>query len=351
MRVLFFLGAADIPGGHGTQFRETIRELARLGVETRQVSSEGTLTESDLDGIDVVHAFWPTPEALRLARNRRIPVVVSTVYWPRDRRHSLDLPTRSLAQVANRLRVGASLGVAALQKKHLKSAIQLLHNDIYLTRIFEMADLLLPNSLEEGALVHRELNVTTPIHVVPNGVVPRLGGRVPWEGRTGVISVGRIDPHKNQLSLIHALRRGPYHLTILGPDHPHHPRYAAACRRTGGAVVTFPGGVSHLECDKFMGNSRVHVLPSWYETTGLASLEAAVAGCAIVTTHRGNAKTYFGSLAHYCDPASERSIRNAVDAAYATPPNEELRDRVLSQFTWKAAASATLSAYEKVLSR
>jgi glycosyltransferase involved in cell wall biosynthesis len=94
--------------------------------------------------------------------------------------------------------------------------------------------------------------------------------------------------------------------------------------------------------------AAVHVLPSLFETTGLVSLEAAAAGCAVVTTDRGYAREYFGELAYYCDPRRRDSIRSAVADALSGGPSPELRARVLSCYTWRHAAVATAAAYASI---
>jgi glycosyltransferase involved in cell wall biosynthesis len=96
-------------------------------------------------------------------------------------------------------------------------------------------------------------------------------------------------------------------------------------------------------------HARVHAVPSWFETTGLVSLEAAIAGCNIVSTSRGHAREYLGELAWYCDPDSKKSIRSAVLAAWEASEQSALRDRVLDHFTWEHAARATLNGYMLVI--
>ena len=44
-------------------------------------------------------------------------------------------------------------------------------------------------------------------------------------------------------------------------------------------------------------------LPSWFETPGLAALEAALAGCSVVITPFGSTREYFGDLVEYARPA------------------------------------------------
>ena len=81
--------------------------------------------------------------------------------------------------------------------------------------------------------------------------------------------------------------------------------------------VQLQDSVEHAELAPLYRASKVHALPSWSETTGLVSLEAALCGCNIVTTDRGYTRDYFGDMAWYCDPYDNRSIRRAVEAAHA----------------------------------
>jgi glycosyltransferase involved in cell wall biosynthesis len=97
--------------------------------------------------------------------------------------------------------------------------------------------------------------------------------------------------------------------------------------------------------------AAVHAQVSWYETPGLASMEAACGGCAIVSTDRGSTREYFGDLVHYCDPWSQESIEAVLRAALAGPPDPALRETILARYTWDLAARDTIEAYRQVLVR
>jgi glycosyltransferase involved in cell wall biosynthesis len=84
------------------------------------------------------------------------------------------------------------------------------------------------------------------------------------------------------------------------------------------------------------------------ETTGLSSLEAAVAGCSLVVSPNGDTREYFGDHAEYCDPGDVRSIRAAVLRAYETLPSPELAHAIRTEYTWERAADATYAAYRRV---
>jgi hypothetical protein len=95
--------------------------------------------------------------------------------------------------------------------------------------------------------------------------------------------------------------------------------------------------------------AKVHALPGWFETPGLSTLEAAAAGCNIVTTDRGTAREYLGELAWYCDPRDVGSIRDAVLAACQAPRSGRLKELVRERYTWARAAESTLAGYRLAL--
>ena len=94
------------------------------------------------------------------------------------------------------------------------------------------------------------------------------------------------------------------------------------------------------------GACAAHVSASWYETPGLASLEAASCNRPIVVTPGGATREYFGSDAEYCAPDDVVSIRRAVERALARPASNGLANRIATEFTWEVAAQETIKAYE-----
>ena len=213
---------------------------------------------------------------------------------------------------------------------------------------YESADLLLPNSEAEARTIISELGITTPTHVVPNAADAELFTPPERVARSGVLYVGRIEPHKNQLGLIRALRMTGIGLTIAGPPHPHHPQYFEACIAAAGPDVVFTGALNPAELVPLYQQAQVHAMPSFFETTGLSSLEAALCECGVVTTDRGYAREYFDGHAYYCDPTSESSIRTAIATAIQRPLTG-MRERALERYTWPHAAAATVAAYESVV--
>ena len=99
--------------------------------------------------------------------------------------------------------------------------------------------------------------------------------------------------------------------------------------------------------------SKVFAAPGWFETPGLAALEAAAAGSAVAITRYGSTRDYFGEEAEYFDPSDIDSIRKAVLSAMEIKEEVRgvLKDRIKKEYLWDNVAEETLKAYEKVLDK
>jgi glycosyltransferase involved in cell wall biosynthesis len=347
LRVLLWNPDASPFGGHVVQIEMTVQFLTRIdGISVRVCRDESP----DWRSVNLVHGLGLERKHVREARRRGIPVCLSVIYLSKAYRSGL-LAQGSLRQAfSRRARMAGVLSLAAARGRHFAKSEAIAQFVIHETALYEAADLLLPNSQMEANDIVRELAVTTPMRVVPNAADPALfSPGLPWDQRAGVLYVGRLEPHKNQLRLIEALQGTGVPLTIVGPDHPHHPRYANAVRAAASDTVQVLGSRTHDELAHLYARTRVHAVPSTFETTGLVSLEAALCGCNVVTTDVGYAREYFEDLAWYCTPYDIQGIRSAVLAAESSPPQRLLRQRILERYTWEHAAAATAAAYRDLV--
>jgi glycosyltransferase involved in cell wall biosynthesis len=167
-----------------------------------------------------------------------------------------------------------------------------------------------------------------------------------------VLIVGLVEPRKNQLMLLHALRETGLPLVVIGRhyDYP----YYRLCRKFAPPGTLFIDHLPHEQLASAFKAARVHALPSWMECAAFVNVEAALCGCALAVSDRTSEREYFGSNAYYCDPASVDSIRKAVLSAHQNHARDaEKRARLVAQFrtefTWKRAAAATLDGYRAAL--
>jgi glycosyltransferase involved in cell wall biosynthesis len=224
----------------------------------------------------------------------------------------------------------------------------------------------LPNSHSETRLLRQMFafggRFEAKSDVIPNGIDPAHYARPPQRSQAFlaqygvqefVLQVGTLNPVKNQLGLIEALWDLPVPIVIIGQNQAAAGDYGSRLRVRAAARgnVTFVDRLPYEELPGIFALASVHALPSWRETPGLVSLEAAAAGCRVVTTAIGSTRDYFEDLAWYCWPDDLASIRSAVEAALQAQPTHTLRERIMARYTWMRAGEATLAAYERALSK
>ena len=99
---------------------------------------------------------------------------------------------------------------------------------------------------------------------------------------------------------------------------------------------------AYAACDTF-------VLPSLYETPGIAALEAGLAGAKVVITRYGGTKDYFRNLADYVDPYSVDSIQKGIEKVLNKPEDDKLKEYIKQNFLWDKIAEESINVYQEVL--
>lgn len=337
--------AFQAPGGGENQLLQTARFLEQFGRPVRPFCS---WTDRLCDA-RLLHLFGMSREGLelaRVARIRKLPVVLSPICW-------VD-PRAILALTENPVRLAASVGTYTLRSLGLRRFG-------WRAELLSLCRAILPNSLAEAAQLVRLFGARPDrIHVVPNGVETRFAQADPGRFRasTGltdpfVLYVGRVEPRKNVLGLIRAVRSLGHPIVVVGDTVPGHERYGEACRRAGRSLLRWIPRTDHADplLASAYAAARVFALPSWFETPGLAALEAALAGCPVVITPHGCTREYFGDRVRYARPDRRREITSAVSAAWDEPGRAvELAHHVGSNYLWSEVARKTGEAYDRVVS-
>jgi glycosyltransferase involved in cell wall biosynthesis len=335
------LTALSAPGGGEVQMFALARELKSLGVEARLWRP----WEEPLGGADCLHLFGSQPEhvpVVEAARRRGMRVALSPIAWfdwAASWREPWPWPHR----------------LAACGKFALRAAFPRLPT--WRRRLYHAVDLVLPNSQAEAEQLMRYFGVEPRrIRVVFNGADVRFATAdpAPFIERTGcrgfVLYAGRVEPRKNQLGFLRAMRASDLPIVILGSPVPGHEAYYFACRREAGANVQFIDQLDHHDplLASAYAASGCLALASWFETPGLVALEAAMSGTPLVLPAAGSAREYFGDLAGYVSPDDPADIRRAVLAAVAGGRSPRLADLVREHFSWRTAAQVTRGVYEEL---
>ena len=168
-----------------------------------------------------------------------------------------------------------------------------------------------------------------------------------------VLCVARLEPRKNQITLLHAMRDKGIPVVLVG--HAPDPAYKQLLRSVAGPDATFIDRLpsnSRILASAYAG-ARVFCLPSWSEGAPLAALEAAAAGCSMVLSDRSSEQEYFGERARYCDPGNPEEMAAQILAAYAHPYSAEQRSSlsawVEENYSWERHVAETAAVYEKVV--
>jgi glycosyltransferase involved in cell wall biosynthesis len=343
-----------VPGGDTVQAVQTARHLVDMGI-----TAEIKLTNEEIDygQYDLLHFFnLPRPaDILHHSKKAGKPFLVSTIlvdYSEYDKQHRKGIGWLFGFLSANSIEYLKTIARWLLGKDHLSSRDYLWKGQRRsIMEILRKTALILPNSESEYRRVTKTYPHKVKYRVVPNGVDTHLFLRDPFADKDAnmVLCVARIEGIKNQLNLILGLNNTRFKLVLIGAAAPNQKEYYSMCRDIAASNIHFVDHMPQYELLDYYRKAKVHVLPSWFETTGLSSLEAAAMGCNIVITDKGDTREYFGSKAFYCDPAKPQSILAAVENASNNKYNESLHDTIMKRYTWKQAAIQTLKAYQQTI--
>lgn len=361
MKVAFISRATlySTPGGDTKQVDMTAHYLRQLGVDVDiLLTNERNIDYTQYDLLHFFNIIRPADILYHIFHSSK-PYVVSTIFLDygefekKTRGGAMKWMNKIFSEdqieyikaIARWLKNGEQIGSAKyLLWGHRESIKYVAKN----------AGMLLPNSENEYRRLAQKYNLSHVYHVVPNGIDAAVANKIATKNpkyENAVLCVARIEGRKNQLNLIRALRNTDYKVYMHGKPSPNNVAYYEQCKKEATDNIHFTEWLTEEELYQMYHSAKVHILPSYFETTGLSSLEAAVMGCNIVITDKGDTRDYFKDNAWYCDPDDLASIKHAVDAAFNAPYNEAFRAYILEHYTWEAAAKETLKGYELALNK
>ncbi|MNU68664.1 D-inositol-3-phosphate glycosyltransferase [compost metagenome] len=361
MKVLFISRASlyKVPGGDTIQMEQTAAQLRRLGIEVDIRLADDL--HIDYAHYDLLHTFNITrpSDILFHMRKSQLPLVLSPIYLEYGTA-SNEAYTPLLKWLMNRLgnhrgEYLKNVGRAILKNEQIRSWKYYFRGQYKsIAYILDHCAMLLPNSESEFKRLKRDFTGAGDYSVVPNAVdldLFHVDEADQNRGNKKVLCAARFEPRKNQLNVIRALNHTDFEVTFVGAPAPHHHPYYQQCKAEAAENIRFIDFTTQDQLAALYREHKVHILASWFETTGLSSLEAAACGCNIVITDCGDTKDYFGTEAWYCIPDHLQSIANAVAGAASAPYHKTLLHRIQQQYSWQHTAKETLIAYQRVLNK
>ncbi len=344
MKVAFFVypSAFQSPGGGEILLLKTKEALERKGITVRLFNQ----WEDKLKDFDILHVFGSFRDCvwlMRTARSLGVKIVLSPIFWSTLQRTFFEY--------------GGIYKRTQMVLRHVaKVALPFLPSER--RNMFLLADAIVPNSQAEAEQVSRLFYIKkSKMHVVYLAADERFmdsdGSEFikKYKIKDFILSVGRIEPRKNQLNLIRALKGLGRRLVLIGDVVPHYDEYYRQCKREADKDTLFIRRVEHDDTllSSAYAACGVFVLQSWFETPGLSALEAALAGARLAITSGGSTREYFKDYVEYLNPASLGSIREAVECALQREKTYDLKQHMLNNYLWSHSADQNIRVYEKLL--
>ena len=175
-----------------------------------------------------------------------------------------------------------------------------------------------------------------------------------------VLTVGDLQPRKNQIGLIRAFEeliqqnpQLPHKLVIVGKKTWFADRIVETGKNSRIADrIVYTGFVNDDELLQLYNACDMMVFPSFYEGFGLPILEAMACGRAVACSNTSSMPEVANAAAILFDPASRdeivRSIRDVLLDGELRTRMERLGLHRASLFTWQRTAQRTLEIYHQV---
>jgi glycosyltransferase involved in cell wall biosynthesis len=178
-----------------------------------------------------------------------------------------------------------------------------------------------------------------------------------------ILTIGTLEPRKNQRALIWAFKRlkeaNPslsHQLVLIGEKGwMWEPLFQAIDDCQLGSQVRWLNFVPFEEMPALLNGADLFVYPSLYEGFGLPPLEAMACGVPVIASNTTSLPEVVGDAGILVDPLDEMAIANAMERVLANRCQHGALARQGQErarcFSWKQTAELTLVAYEEAYRR
>ncbi len=330
-----------VSGGPQTQLRQISKYLPDFRVEVTYFNQWENLEKRDYDFVHLFGANYINHDLAMRLNHFKIPYVVSPIFYtlhhPRFIRFS-----RKLEKFAKRFYRGIWIDYS------INSAVCQLSSGV------------LPNTKAEALLIEKGFETEKEkIKVIPNGVESRFANADPalfvnkYGMKDFILNVGHIGSlRKNVLNLVRALNKIDHPAVIIGKIHQSDYANRILKEASKNKNLLIIDGIEHNSklLESAYAACEVFALPSYFETPGIAALEAASAGAKIVVTKNGGTADYFKDDAVYVKHRSVDSIKHGIEKALNLKKNSILKNRIIEEYNWQSVAQKTALIYEELFS-
>lgn len=334
--------------------KDYLEKKYNLNIEICLDPSELKIKEFDILHVFNIQTYSESYDFIKVARSRKIPVVLTPVYWDLNYCNAYYILTRLKLYKPYRLTPGLSNFLRVITNPFLPAGYLSGSYRRSIAEILSSIDILLPNSTEEWNIIrnHFRFELKNPPSIIPNAIELKeeINDQLPEKDQDLIIQVGRISPFKNQAATVLALKgMKNKQLLLIGrvENHDYYKYVQRLSTKHGG--ITFIDEINYTGLEEYYRKASVHVLPSLRESPGLTSLEAFLHGCEIVISNNlyGPVDYYqFSQIGHICNPFDLVSISDAIKNSFINMKNNpDTRMRYFQFFNYNTVADLTFKAY------
>lgn len=348
------------PGGDTIQIINTAKYLKRIGIKVDIKLTSDPINYSQYDLIHFFNIIRPDDCLMHLKKSA-LPFVISTIFvdyseYERKARTGI-LKLLSYIFSSDQIEYLKAIARIIKRKEKLKSWLFIWYGQKKsIQTLLQQASMLLPNSKNEYERLYKHYQISQKFIIIPNAIDLEIFSQNrtnPYydKFKNSIICVARIEGLKNQLNLIKAVNKTNHKLFIIGQKASNQSKYYKKCleEASKNPNIEFIDHLTQEELASIMKMAKIHALVSWFETTGLVSLEAAFAGCNIIISDKGDQREYFQNAATYCNPENINDIINAIDIAYNKPIDAVFIEKIQKEYNWEKTAEKTFNAYNEIL--
>jgi glycosyltransferase involved in cell wall biosynthesis len=181
-----------------------------------------------------------------------------------------------------------------------------------MTGLAAAARIVAPTAAVLDDLERQYVSLTSRADVIPNGIEPTAF--FPLDKRPFVLAAGRLWDAGKNLTVLDAAAPGLAWPVEIAGDIKHPDGGVAKF-----ANVELLGRLTPTEMARRLASAEIFAAPARYEPFGLAVLEAAAAGCALVLGDIPSLRENWTGAALFVDPENSAALRAAINALIANP--------------------------------
>lgn len=327
---MHILMTADAVGGVWTYTQELVSGLVKRGHRVTLVSFGKLPSDEQVEWMKPLAALEYQPTRFRLE-------------WMQDPQQDIEASTRYLEELVRSLQpdilhlnqfaygaLRAEVPRVVVAHSDVVSWWEAVHNEEppptpwiawYRTIVshgLAQADAVVAPSRTMLAALRRNYPEVNHGQVIYNGRTPALFD--PGSRKDNIVlSVGRLWDGAKQVSLL-AEREHPIPIWIAGEqDHPDESERKPAGKASPQSALNFCGHRSPKELRSLYARAAIYAATSRYEPFGLAPLEAALSGCALIANDLPSFHEIWEDAAYYFRANSAGSLAEAIRRMAADP--------------------------------